>query len=183
MEYDLVFNTARHIFSPNAIDKGTLAMLSFVDFHQHQKILDLGYGYGIVGILAAKIIGGENVMMSDISERCIDISKHNAVLNGFHGITFYVSEGFKQINDTNFTGILCNPPYHTDFSVAKHFIEKGFNRLALHGRMYMVTKRLDWYRNKLQSIFGGVTVREKDGYYVFIAEKRMFTYSKASKNM
>jgi len=36
----------------------------------------------------------------------------------------------------------------------------------------MVTKRLDWYRNKLSSVFGGVTVKEKDGYYVFLAEKR-----------
>lgn len=38
----------------------------------------------------------------------------------------------------------------------------------------MVTKRLEWYKNKLTSVFGGVKVIEKDGYYVFVAEKRTF---------
>jgi 16S rRNA (guanine1207-N2)-methyltransferase len=56
--------------------------------------------------------------------------------------------------------------------VAKAFIEDGFKKLVTGGRMVMVTKRLDWYRNKLSSVFGGVTVKEKDGYYVFLAEKR-----------
>jgi len=46
---------------------------------------------------------------------------------------------------TGFTKILCNPPYHTDFSVAKHFIEKGFNRLAIGGAMWMVTKAFEGY--------------------------------------
>ena len=68
--------------------------------------------------------------------------------------------------------ILSNPPYHTDFAVAKGFIEDGFKKLLVGGKMVMVTKRLDWYRNKLSSVFGGVTVKEKDGYYVFLAEKR-----------
>ena len=36
----------------------------------------------------------------------------------------------------------------------------------------MVTKRLDWYKNKLTSVFGGVRIKETDGYYVFTAEKR-----------
>ena len=37
----------------------------------------------------------------------------------------------------------------------------------------MVTKRLDWYKNKLTSVFGGVKVHEINGYYVFVAEKRI----------
>ncbi|NCU26429.1 methyltransferase, partial [Candidatus Nomurabacteria bacterium] len=76
-----------------------------------------------------------------------------------------------------YTLILSNPPYHTDFSVAKHFIEKGFNRLVLGGRMVMVTKRRDWYRNKFIAVFGGVSIREKDGYFVFAAEKRSSSYA------
>lgn len=71
--------------------------------------------------------------------------------------------------DNDFTLILSNPPYHTDFSVPKHFIEIGFKKLVLGGKLIMVTKRLDWYKNKLTSIFGGVKI---NGYYVFIAEKR-----------
>ena len=60
------------------------------------------------------------------------------------------------------------------------FIEKGFNRLKIGGRMVMVTKRRDWYRNKLIAIFGGVKVREIDGYFVFEAERRDLRYANRS---
>ncbi len=71
-----------------------------------------------------------------------------------------------------FTIILSNPPYHEDFSVPRSFIEDGFPLLALGGIMVMVVKRLNWYKNKLSSIFGGVTVHKIDDYYVLTAEKR-----------
>jgi 16S rRNA (guanine1207-N2)-methyltransferase len=77
--------------------------------------------------------------------------------------------------------ILSNPPYHTDFSVAKMFIEKGFNRLSIGGRMYMVTKRKEWYRNKLKSIFGGVRIWELNGYFVFMSIKKSRTYAKSQR--
>ena len=78
---------------------------------------------------------------------------------------------------SGFDLILSNPPYQTDFSVAKGFIEKGFNRLKIGGKLYMVTKRRAWYKNKMISVFGGVEIRETDGYYVFIAERRSLQYA------
>ena len=169
---DLVLQTNEEVFSPTAVDKGTRAMLSFVEFKEGDKVLDLGCGCGVVGILAAKQIGAEKVVMCDVSENAVQLSKQNAVLNGVGGVTIRKSDGLKEISETGFTLILSNPPYHTDFAVAKGFIEDGFKKLAVGGKMVMVTKRLDWYRNKLSSVFGGVTVKEKDGYYVFVAEKR-----------
>ena len=47
--------------------------------------------------------------------------------------------------------------------------------------MYMVTKRKDWYKNKLISIFGGVRIHEIDGYYVFEADKRSTSYARKNK--
>ena len=64
----LKFETDPSNFSPNGIDSGTLAMLSAVDFLPNDKVLDMGCGYGVVGILAAKLIGAGNVTMCDISE-------------------------------------------------------------------------------------------------------------------
>jgi 16S rRNA (guanine1207-N2)-methyltransferase len=91
------------------------------------------------------------------------------------------SDGFNSLTDTDFDVILSNPPYHADFAVPKHFIEKGFNRLKVGGRMYMVTKRKDWYKNKLTAIFGGVKVFEAGEYYVFCAEKRSARYANKGK--
>ena len=60
---NLTFETHSSNFSPNNIDIGTLAMLSVTDFSKDDKVLDLGCGYGVVGILAGKLIGQENIIM------------------------------------------------------------------------------------------------------------------------
>lgn len=160
------------MFSPHAPDKGTLAMLSLTEIKHGDKVLDLGCGSGIVGIYAAKLIGGENVVLTDSSEIAAEFAKKNAALNNVPDITVCCGNGYENIADRDFTLILSNPPYHTDFSVAKAFIEGGYRRLVFGGKMIMVTKRLDWYKNKLTAVFGGVKVKEADGYYIFTAEKR-----------
>ena len=175
---DLSFETAQTVFSPAQIDRGTLAMLETVLFAPGEKILDLGCGYGVVGICAAKMCGAENIVMTDIDPKCVSLSQKNAALNGVSGIKIIQSDGFRQLNETQFTYILSNPPYHADFSVPKHFIEKGFNRLIPGGCLIMVTKRLDWYKNKLTAIFGGVKITEANGYFIFRAEKRNAHYFK-----
>ena len=181
-EIELTFETNKTSFSPLGVDKGTLAMLSVANLPQNlsadDKLLDLGCGYGVVGIYAAKIIAPQNIVMSDVSKSCIELSKKNAQLNGvLDDIKIIHSDGFSNIADNDFMVILSNPPYHADFKVPKHFIEKGFNRLKIGGAMYMVTKRKDWYKNKLTAIFGGVKVYEIDKYYVFRAEKRSAKYA------
>jgi 16S rRNA (guanine1207-N2)-methyltransferase len=176
-DIDMRFNTSNEVFSPQSADKGTLAMLSVVEFNDNDNVLDLGCGYGIVGILSAKIVGATNVVMTDVDDRAVKVARENIILNGVEGVRLYQSDGFKNINEKDFTLILSNPPYHVDFSVPKEFIEKGFNRLVIGGKMYMVTKRKDWYKNKLVSIFGGVKIWEIDGYFVFMAVKKGSSYA------
>lgn len=180
-DVDMVFETAPSIFSPNSIDNGTLAMLSVVDFLPCDKVLDLGCGYGIVGILAGKQIGEENVYMCDVSEQAIEYATINLRMNNVPNIKIRLSDGYKNIEERDFTLILSNPPYHADFSVPKHFIEVGYKKLAMGGKLIMVTKRLDWYKNKFTSVFGGVKVYEINGYYVFVAEKRNQAIKKKEK--
>ena len=167
------------LFSPERVDRGTRAMLSVAAFRPGLKVMDLGCGCGVVGILAAKVCGAENVVMADNDPRAVEVARRNAARNGVSGVACMVSDGFDGVEAAGFDLILSNPPYQSDFHVAKRFIEKGFNRLKVGGRMLMVTKRLTWYRNKLTAIFGGVRVREIDGYFVFEAEKRRMTYAKA----
>ena len=169
---DIELDTSPELFSPTAPDRGTLAMLSNTEIKPTDKVLDLGCGCGIVGIYAAKLTGADKVTMTDVSETAVQIAKRNAVKNGFPEITVLCGSAYENVTDFDFTLILSNPPYHTDFSVAKEFIEGGYKRLLTGGRMVIVTKRLDWYKNKLTSVFGGVRVTEVDGYYIFTAEKR-----------
>lgn len=174
----LKFQTEESLFSPDTPDRGTMAMLRSIQLKENDKLLDLGCGYGLVGISAAKVIGEERVFMVDINERAVEYAKINAEANGVSGVTIKHGSGLEPVQDCDFSLILSNPPYHTDFSVPKAFIENGFKHLSIGGRMVMVVKRLDWYKNKLTTIFGGVRVIEDDGYYILTAEKRAAITSK-----
>ena len=173
----LELETQPGLFSPGHADCGTLAMLSVAVLEPGMRVLDLGCGCGLVGILAARLCGEGNVTMTDIDPLAVEVAARNAARNGVGGVKTVVSDGFSQLGDTGFDLILSNPPYQSDFSVAKGFIEKGFNRLKPGGTLLMVTKRRQWYRNKLVAIFGGVRIHEIDGYFVFEAQKRDTRYA------
>lgn len=173
----LTLQTHPALFSPRRIDAGTLAMLQCVDLRPEDKVLDLGCGCGVVGLYAAKLLGEDRAVLLDNDPTAVEVARRNAVANDLPGLLVVQSDGFRSLTETGFTRILCNPPYHTDFSVARHFILKGFNRLVIGGEFWFVTKRDKWYRNKLRAVFGGVECRDVDSYFVFRAEKRRDTYA------
>jgi 16S rRNA (guanine1207-N2)-methyltransferase len=173
----LRLETEPGLFSPRAVDAGTLAMLSRVAFEPDDKVLDLGCGYGVVGLVAARLGRPERVHLIDKDRVAVEIAAANIEANGAHGATVTLSDGFRDFTETGFDKILCNPPYQADFAVPKHFIEKGFNRLVVGGSLFMVTKRELWYRNKITSVFGGVKMAEVDGYFVFEATKKTSQYA------
>ena len=177
----LTLETQPGLFSPGRVDRGTLAMLSCARFEPGMKVLDLGCGCGVVGILAAQACGEENVILSDVDPLAVETARRNAARNGVPGVKIALSDGFGQLEASGFDLILSNPPYQSDFSVAKGFIEKGFNRLKLGGSLMMVTKRREWYRNKISHIFGGVRIHEIDGYFVFEAQRREWRYATPAK--
>ena len=175
----VTLETDPSLFSPREIDAGTLALLSCVQLSPTDKVLDLGCGYGAVGIVAAKLIGADRVYMVDNDAVATGLASKNARLNGLRDLTVLLSDGFRDIRETGFTQILCNPPYHTDFHIPKQFIHKGFNRLVIGGKLWMVTQRQVWYRNKLRAIFGGVLEHRTPPYTVFEATKTAPQYANA----
>jgi 16S rRNA (guanine1207-N2)-methyltransferase len=168
----LELETDSAVFSPSGVDAGTLAMLSEATFHPDDQVLDLGCGCGVVGIVAAKLLGAERVQLCDIQPEAVALSRRNALRNGVPALRIWQSDGLENVPGEGFTLILSNPPYHADFAVPKRFIAQSYRRLAPGGRLMMVTKRLDWYKNRLIAVFGGVRIARVDGYYIFTAEKR-----------
>lgn len=172
-QHKLQLETDSRLFSPRQADAGTLAMLSQVQVKPADRLLDLGCGYGLVGLAAAKVLGPGQVVMVDIDPLAVDLASGNARLNGCAEVRIVLGDGPQAASPDPFNWILCNPPYHTDFSVARRLIEQSVPLLVEGGQLVLVVKRLPWYQNKMKAVFGGVRVKEIDGYYVLTSEKRL----------
>lgn len=73
--FHYVFHTLDTLFSYKQIDLGTQRMIESIDLKPGSKVLDLGCGYGVVGIWAAHMIGSENVVMSDVNVTALKMLK------------------------------------------------------------------------------------------------------------
>ena len=86
-------------------------MLSAVSFEPGMRVLDLGCGCGVVGIVAAKKCGEGNVVMADVDPAAVETALDNARRNGVGGVKAVCSDAFDAVDETGFDWILSNPPY------------------------------------------------------------------------
>ncbi|MFZ5816784.1 MAG: class I SAM-dependent methyltransferase [Bacillota bacterium] len=154
------------LFSPRGIDPGTREMLAVVAARPGQRFLDLGCGTGVVSLIASRVWGC-TVTAVDLSARALRVTRLNVP-----EAEVIASDGFKALSGREFDIVASNPPYHTDFAVAKGFIEQAHLHLREGGWLYLVVKRPDWYIQKVRSVFGGCQVVERHGYFVLAAERR-----------
>jgi len=98
----LILETESSLFSPNSVDPGTLCLLASVRFDVDDKVLDLGCGYGTMGIYAAKLLGAERVHMIDNDPVAIRCADYNAQVNGVAGVRAQLSARFLVMDPPGF---------------------------------------------------------------------------------
>src|ERR1700744_1279293 len=96
--HELRLWTEPGLFSQKGVDAGTLAMLSGVPFQPDDKVLDLGCGYGVVGIVAAKTAPPQNVFLVDIDPLAVSAAARNIETNGAAAATVALSDGFRDFH-------------------------------------------------------------------------------------
>jgi 16S rRNA (guanine1207-N2)-methyltransferase len=158
--------SAPGVFSPRHLDEGTAFMLGLIEHREGARFLDLGCGAGIVSKIASETWNCR-VTAVDVNARALRLTALNAPR-----AETVASDGFAALRGREFDIIASNPPYHTDFGVAKAFIEGAHVHLAMEGVLYLVVKRADWYVQKCRTVFGGCRVAEQNGYTVITAQKR-----------
>ena len=173
--HEFEFLTSSGVFSYRRIDAGTRLLIESMELPEAGAALDLGCGYGPIGIVAAKLRPRLQVWMTDINQRAIALAEKNASRNGVENV--HVIEGplYEPVGGLAFDVILTNPPISAGIRKAVELIIEGATRhLRLGGSLQLVVRTTKGGRNLsmlLERYFGGfeVTAR-RSGYRVLKAE-------------
>lgn len=166
--------TCSGIYSPHKIDEGSIIHLESAKINNSDKILDLGCGYGTIGILVKKLYPDAEVWMADINERAVECAKENVEKNKVDAEVFQ-SDGFEKIN-TSFDIILFNPPVNAGLKVCYRLIAGSFDHLNINGTLQVVLRPREGGASiikKMSSIFGNAEkIGEKGIYSVYLSKKQ-----------
>ena len=172
------FYSSNSVFSKSGMDFGSMLLVETVIRENEGfqgSILDLGCGYGPMGITLAKLLNDPYVTMSDVNERALELCLMNAKENKVEErVKVVSSSAFESINDS-FDIIVTNPPIRAGKDVVFSFYEGAYEHLNEGGRLYVVIQKKQGApstKARLEGLFGNCEVAEKkSGYFIFRAVK------------
>lgn len=164
------------VFSKGEIDYGSIALLKIL---LKQKlvgnILDIGCGYGTIGLILAKNFPECNFLLSDVNIRACALARENKKLFGLTNVEIVESDIFQNI-DKNFDYIVTNPPIRAGKKVIYSIFEQSYHHLNQNGSLFIVIRRshgAESAQKFIHSIFGNCELLKKDkGFYVYCATKK-----------
>lgn len=172
LRQSFTFLTDSGVFSKKMVDYGSQVLLNTLDFEKGKTLLDLGCGYGPLGISLAKVQDVKPTMV-DINNRAIDLAKQNAQKNGVEADIFQ-SNIYEKVNGT-FDYIISNPPIRAGKQVVHTIISESINYLKVGGNLTIVIQKKQGApssKAKMEEVFGNVEILKRDkGYYILRSEK------------
>jgi 16S rRNA (guanine1207-N2)-methyltransferase len=168
------FQTDAGVFSKKGIDFGSRLLIETVDLSSINSLLDLGCGYGPVGVSLAKASPSLRVTMVDINERATQLAQENARRNRVESqIEIKVSDGFQQLEGQKFDAILCNPPIRVGKAFVFELFAASKDYLTASGCLWIVIRKQQGAataKAELARLFSSVEqVTQKKGYCIFAA--------------
>ncbi len=171
----LRLRTDAGVFSRGGLDRGTELLLEALEVGPCELVLDLGCGYGILGIAAAKLSEGGHVVLTDLNERATGLAKANLRANGVENAEVRVGDLYAPVHDLAFDHILCNPPLRAGRAVVDRIVAEAPAHLLDGGRLWLVARTrqgADALRDRMARAFGNAEiVRRGSGYKVLRATK------------
>ncbi|WP_163195145.1 class I SAM-dependent methyltransferase [Clostridium thermarum] len=168
---DFKFTTDSGVFSKNHVDEGTTILLNNLP-ELRGKVLDLGCGYGCIGI-SLKMTNDIDLTMADINERALELAALNCKNNGLNNISIIQSDGFSNISD-KFDFIILNPPIRAGKKTIFKLYEDSYQHLNKHGKFIFVINKKHGAESsieKVNEIFNDYEILyKKKGWYVISCE-------------
>ncbi|MFJ7729947.1 class I SAM-dependent methyltransferase [Neobacillus sp. NPDC097160] len=170
------FKTDNGVFSKREVDFGSRLLIeSFVMPAAEGLVLDVGCGYGPIGLAIAKANPSCTVHMVDVNERAIQLAKENASLNRITNVDIYESDRLQNVRENSFAAILTNPPIRAGKDVVHDIFEQSYEHLVPGGALWVVIQKKQGAPSALEKLkmqFSDVeTIDKSKGYFIIRAKK------------
>ena len=159
--HPFTFQTDAGVFSRKEIDRGTELLLEAVRLGPCEAILDLGCGYGAIGIVAARLSEGGHVVLTDVNERAASLARANLAANEIGNAEVRVGDLYAPVEDLAFDHILCNPPIRAGRGVVDRIVGDAPGHLLDGGSLWLVARTrqgADSLRSRMMKAFNNAAV-------------------------
>jgi len=172
----LTFHSTWGLFSPKAIDEGTGLLLDQLDIAPNATVLDLGCGYGPLGLAMAKLAPQGHIHLVDKDFVAVEFTRKNAQVNHLTNTSTYLSNGFDQVPaGVMFDAVISNVPAKIGGELLSIFLHDAHGRLKPGGKLYIVTISglKDYMKRHLIEVFGNYDkLKQSKIYTAALAVKR-----------
>ena len=173
--HNLTLKTRWGVFSPRSIDDGTLLLMKYLEVAKKDICLDLGCGYGPIGLAVAKSCPQGEVHMVDKDFVAVELSNNNAKLNHIDNVQAYLSDAFLSVNKDNyFDQIISNVPAKVGREQLSIILYDAYDALKPGGKITFVTINglRHFIKDNFKSVFGN---------YKKLKQGQKYTISQAIK--
>ena len=171
------FETDAGVFSKSEVDFGSRVLIDAFKIPEVDGVLlDVGCGYGPIGLSIAKANPNREVLMMDVNTRALSLAEKNAQLNGIQNVRIFESDGLDAVEkNTQAAAILTNPPIRAGKNTVFKFYDGAYDVLVDGGELWVVIQKKQGAPSTvshLEEKFSVVEVVEKKkGYWIVKAKK------------
>jgi 16S rRNA (guanine1207-N2)-methyltransferase len=171
------FITDSGVFSKHQLDFGSEVLMRTAaqETYPEGNILDMGCGYGPVGIYLARTFSDRTIEMADVNERALALAEENARLNEVENVNIYASDLFVKVENKEFAAIISNPPIRAGKKVVHQILTDAYDHLQENGKLLIVIQKKQGApsaKKKMEEVFGNVErINLEKGYWILASEK------------
>lgn len=173
--HHLTLKTTWGLFSPRAIDEGSQLLLDYLEINADDNCLDLGCGYGILGLTMAKLAPVGKTLLVDKDFVAVEYAEKNRLLNHIENAECLLSNGFNQIPEQQFDVIVSNIPAKVGKEMLYIYLFDALQYLKPGGSFYIVTITglRQFFKRGFQEVFG---------HYEKIKQGKTYTVARGIKS-
>ena len=169
------FTTTWGIFSPEKLDDGSLMLLDYVDFQTDDDSIDLGCGYGVLGMTAARECPQGQHTLIDKDFMAVEYARKNCQKNGLNNVDVHLSNGFNHVDASkDFSLVMSNLPAKVGKEQHYLYLLDAYSKMRTGGRFYVVTINglRQFMKRAFTEVFGNADkVKQGKTYTVTLAIK------------